>query len=278
MDAAGLQLRPIAVDSNGIAPTSADWARPPRLIYVTPSNQYPTGAVMSLERRRELLEFAAQSNAWIVEDDYDSEFRYEGRPLPSLQGMDVHDRVIYLGTFSKVMYQGVRLAYMVVPPDLIEGFRVGLYDLYRPGQLAMQAALAEFIDEGHFEANIRRMRVIYGERRAVLRATLERRLGARVTLSHSNAGMTLIIYLPDGCDDRRLVARAAQQQLTLRALSDYFLTDERRSGLVIGFAYVATEIVEPWAEVLTQIILDELDARPSASEPVARAVVPGAEL
>ncbi len=276
MESAGLSVRPIAVDGNGIAPTLLDWQTRPRIIYATPSNQYPSGAVMSLERRRKLLDFAAERQAWVLEDDYDSEFRYEGRPLPSLQGMDVGQRVLYLGTFSKVMYQGVRLAYVVVPDDLIARFRIGLYDLFRPGQLAMQAALAEFIDEGHFEANIRRMRVIYGERRALLRATLDKHLPGRVQLSHSNAGMNLVIYLPPGSDDHAIVAAAAREQITVRALSDYFLTDaNRRPGLVAGFAYVATANVALWAERLAAVISGALDGALLARESIPGAVVPG---
>jgi GntR family transcriptional regulator/MocR family aminotransferase len=262
LDAADLKLRAIAVDREGIAPGDDDWQSPPSMIYLTPSNQYPTGAVMSLERRRRILDFAAERNVWILEDDYDSEFRYEGRPLPSLQGMDMHQRVVYLGTFSKVMYQGVRLAYLVVPPDLVERFRVGLYDLFRPGQLTMQAALADFIEEGHFEVNLRRMRVIYGERRAILRATLERALGERVELSRSNAGMTLVIHLPVGTDDRAIAQKAARADLTVRALSNYYLTPQGTAGLVVGFAYVSTSDIAPYAQVLARIILEHLHVGP----------------
>ncbi|MGA2549540.1 MAG: PLP-dependent aminotransferase family protein [Burkholderiaceae bacterium] len=270
LEAADLRLVPIAVDEEGIAPTTLDWQAPPRMIYLTPSNQYPTGAVMSLERRRRILEFAAEHNIWILEDDYDSEFRYEGRPLPSLQGMDVQERVLYLGTFSKVMYQGVRLAYIVVPTDLIERFRIGLYDLFRPGQLTMQAALSEFIDEGHFEVNLRRMRVVYGERRAILRATLERILGDKVHLSRSNAGMTLVIHLPEGSDDRAIAAAALKASLTVRALSNYYLTPERRAGLVVGFAYVSTPDIVPYAQVLARIILEELQPKIVPREDTSR--------
>jgi GntR family transcriptional regulator/MocR family aminotransferase len=259
LDAADLQLRAIAVDSDGIAPSEEDWNTSPRMIYLTPSNQYPTGAVMSLDRRRRILDFAAERNAWILEDDYDSEFRYEGRPLPSLQGMDMQQQVLYLGTFSKVMYQGVRLAYLVVPMDLVERFRIGLYDLFRPGQLTMQAALAAFIDEGHFEVNLRRMRVIYGERRALLRATLSRILGDRVELSRSNAGMTLVIHLPEGCDDGAIATLAARANLTVRALSNYYLTRARTPGLVVGFAYVSTPDITPYAQILARIILEQLE-------------------
>jgi GntR family transcriptional regulator/MocR family aminotransferase len=258
LDAADVRLRPIAVDSDGIAPSDLDWESTPRMIYLTPSNQYPTGAVMSLDRRRRILDYAAAHNVWILEDDYDSEFRYEGRPLPALQGMDMQQRVLYLGTFSKVMYQGVRLAYIVVPTDLVERFRVGLYDLYRPGQLTMQAALADFIDEGHFEVNLRRMRVIYGERRALLRNTLELALGERVELSRSNAGMTLVIHLPAGSDDRGIADAAARANLTVRALSNYYLGAPRQPGLVVGFAYVSTPDIAPYARLLAQIILEQL--------------------
>ncbi|MBV8468642.1 MAG: PLP-dependent aminotransferase family protein [Burkholderiaceae bacterium] len=263
VEAAGLRPRPIAVDDDGIRPSDNDWLSHPKLIYVTPSNQYPSGAVMSLERRRQLLDFASSRQAWVLEDDYDSEFRYEGRPLPSLQGMDNQGQVIYLGTFSKVMYQGVRLAYMVVPTDLVGPMRTGLYDLFRPGQLAMQAALAEFIEDGQFEANIRRMRVTYGERRAQLLATLRECMGERVRISHSNAGMTMVIYLPEGSDDKAMAAAVARHQMTVRALSDYYLASEqtqRRAGLVVGYAYVATANIEPWARTLAALILSELDS------------------
>jgi GntR family transcriptional regulator/MocR family aminotransferase len=275
MDAAGLQLHPIAVDEDGIAPSAEDWASRPKLIYVTPSNQYPSGAVLSLERRRSLLDFAAEFGAWVIEDDYDSEFRYQGRPLPCLQGMDMHQRVLYLGTFSKVMFQGLRLAYLVAPVDLVERFKVGLYDLYRPGQLAMQATVAEFLDSGLFEANIRRMRVTYGERRALLRSTLAEHLGVDVEVSRSNAGMTLVIYLPPGTDDRALAQAAMHGQMTVRALSNYYVGRRHRPGLVVGFAYVPTADIAPWAEALAQHINRYLNSRLSAKL-VPQAEIPGA--
>jgi GntR family transcriptional regulator/MocR family aminotransferase len=127
-----LKLRPITVDSDGMALDDADLATKPRLIYVTPSHQYPTGAVMSLARRRELLEVAVRKDAWILEDDYDSEFRYTGRPLAALQGLDNDDRVLYMGTFSKVLYPGIKVGYLVVPPALIPAFRSALYDCSAP--------------------------------------------------------------------------------------------------------------------------------------------------
>ena len=160
----GLQLHPVPVDTEGMAPSTADFRVKPRLIYTTPSHQYPKGMVMSYGRRRLLLDYAQNSKAWIIEDDYDSEFRFEGRPISSLQGMDQHGRVLYLGTFSKVMYPGIRLGYMVIPPQLVDAFKNGLYELQRPGQVMIQAALADFIEEGHFASHIRRLRQTYAER------------------------------------------------------------------------------------------------------------------
>ncbi|MDE2049193.1 MAG: PLP-dependent aminotransferase family protein, partial [Betaproteobacteria bacterium] len=144
--ATGQNLHAVAVDHEGIAPVAADDRARPRLIYVTPSHQYPTGAVMSLTRRQLLLDKARLHQAWILEDDYDSEFRYGGPPVSSLEGLDKDERVLYMGTFSKVMYPGIKLGYLVVPKALVEPFKQAHYDLNRPGQLPVQAALAEFLE------------------------------------------------------------------------------------------------------------------------------------
>ena len=148
--ATGLTLHPVPVDEHGIAPQAQDETTPPRLIYVTPSHQYPTGAVMSLARRHQLLALARQHKAWILEDDYDSEFRFSGPPISSLAGLDTDQRVLYMGSFSKVLYPGLKLAYLVVPRGLAAAFKRAHYDRNRPGQMPLQAALAEFIEMGHF--------------------------------------------------------------------------------------------------------------------------------
>ena len=132
--ASGLKLVPVGVDSEGLAPTPEQLRQPPRLMFVSPSHQYPTGALMSHGRRRQLLEYAAAQGVWVVEDDYDSEFRYGTRPLPALQGLDEQGRVIYLGTFSKTLFPSLRLAYLVLPPDLVERFARALNELFREGQ------------------------------------------------------------------------------------------------------------------------------------------------
>src|SRR5690606_30847925 len=141
-------------------------------------HQYPLGSVMSLPRRRQLLALARQSGAWIIEDDYDSEFRFSGRPIASLLGLEPDAPVVYVGTFSKTLYPGLRIAYLVLPLPLIESFRAAHAELYRAGNQLMQAAIATFMREGHYAAHIRRMRLLYGQRRSMLKECIEQHLGA----------------------------------------------------------------------------------------------------
>jgi GntR family transcriptional regulator/MocR family aminotransferase len=263
LQAAGLRLRPIAVDAEGIAPSTADWQSKPRLIYVTPSHQYPLGHVMSLQRRRTLLRFAAQQRCWIFEDDYDSEFRFGGRPFASLQGLDTDAQVLYSGTFSKVMYPGIRLGYLVVPEHLLDAFKTGLYDLYRPGQLMLQAALTDFIAEGHLNTLIRRLRVAYQARRDELARRLQRCLGNRVAISGQESGLHLcLLFNPDYGDvDDEAIARAADAQgMTVRPLSRYYLGVPQQRGLILGYGYVPTERVPPWAQKLCELVRAQLPA------------------
>ncbi|WP_245591294.1 PLP-dependent aminotransferase family protein [Derxia gummosa] len=264
----GLQLRPVAVDAEGLAPSEDDFATRAKLIYVTPSHQYPTGVVMSLARRRALLEYAARTGAWILEDDYDAEFRYEGRPVASLQGLDDAGRVIYMGTFSKVLYPGLRIGYMVVPPAIAADMQTGLYDLHRPGQLLMQAALAEFIQLGYFASHIRRQRQVYAERRQRLTSVLREVLGEGIELSPVQTGMHLVVYLPAGADDVALAEECADAGLNVRPLSRYYLDAPggRRGGLVIGYAYVKSPGIEPGARKLGAVL-----GRLFAPAPKARA-------
>ncbi len=155
----------LTVDANGLCPPeTVDDA--PRLIFVTPSHQYPLGAVMSLERRQRLLALARQQGSWIVEDDYDSEFRFSGQPIPALQGLVPDAPVVYIGTFSKTLYPGLRLGYVVIPRPLVSDLKHAHAELYRGGHSLIQMALAEFITAGHYSAHIRRMRLLYSRRRA----------------------------------------------------------------------------------------------------------------
>jgi GntR family transcriptional regulator/MocR family aminotransferase len=257
--AAGLVVRPIAVDRDGIAPTPQDWAQPPRLILVSPSSQYPTGAVLSLERRLQLLAMAEASASWILEDDYDNELRYQGSPIASMFGLTQSERVIYFGTFSKVMFTGLRLSYIVVPESLVDAFAAGNAELYRGGRLAEQAALAEFIEMGHFAAHIRRMRAIYTERREALRGVLTDRLGDAVEVSGHQAGLQLLCRLGAEVDDRALAARALQAGIVTRPLSLYACSGTAvGAGLNLGYAAVPVDTVVPTAHRLADFIEREL--------------------
>ena len=188
LNVSGLTTRPIPVDDEGIAPSAADLAEPPKLMLVTPSHQYPLGMVMSLARRRMLLEYARQHGCWIIEDDYDSEFRYGSRPLASLQGLDTAGQVIYVGSFGKTLFPGLRVGYLVAPEPLAESFATASAELYREGQLLQQAVLAEFIAEGHFVSHIRKMRTLYGQRREVLLDAVAQRYGDTLHALGSDAG------------------------------------------------------------------------------------------
>lgn len=250
----GLQLHPVSVDKEGMAPTTQDFRVKPRLIYTTPSHQYPKGMVMSYGRRRLLLDYAQNHSAWIIEDDYDSEFRFEGRPISSLQGMDQDGRVLYLGTFSKVMYPGIRLGYMVIPPQLVDSFKNGLYELQRPGQVMIQAALADFIEEGHFVSHIRRMRQTYGERRRLLQAVLAPIADVGARLSPVDSGLHLVVEFDPNIDDVRVAEMAAERGLRVYPLSNYCVGENREKGLIIGYAYAATEHITQYGNKLAEVI------------------------
>lgn len=284
--AAGLALHPVPVDSEGINPQRTDHHPPPRLVYVTPSHQYPSGSVMSLTRRQALLEAARHHNAWVLEDDYDSEFRFSGPPMSSLQGLDTDGRVLYMGTFSKVLYPGLKLGYLVVPKALVADFKQAHYDLNRPGQMPLQAALAEFIEMGHFASALRRARLAYAERRQALVTALEPVLGpappcasdtghttetgdgtrtpSRPTrhtppptkgwIAGAEQGLHLCLRLPQEVDDQALAAQAARHNLTVRPLSAYCLQRTDLRGLVIGYGYASLESIHRHSPALVKLL------------------------
>jgi len=260
--ATGLNLHPVRVDDQGIAPQPHDQTTPPRLIYVTPSHQYPTGAVMSLARRHQILSLANQHQAWVLEDDYDSEFRFSGPPISSLAGLDTQGRVLYLGSFSKVLYPGLKLAYMVVPKGLADAFKRAHYDLNRPGQMPVQAALAEFIDMGHFAAALRRARQSYAQRRQSLLAALQPCLGPRAQITGAEQGLHLCLRLSDDVDDRALAQRIGKLGLTVRPLSAYCLQRQDMRGLIIGYGYAPLAEIKRFGAVLAQTLQQVLNALP----------------
>ncbi len=253
--AAGQTVVPIQLDEKGLAPSAEDWTQPPRLIFVSPSSQYPTGTVLSLDRRLELLEHAHQFGSWIIEDDYDNELRYDDRPVASLFGLSQRQRVIYMGTFSKVMFPGIRLAYLVLPEDLIDPFVIGNSELFRGGRMTEQAALAEFIDDGHFTAHIKRMRSIYRERRDALSAVMESRLGDAVSVSGGHAGLQLLYRFNVPVDDTLIVSDALAEGVLCRPLSMYYANPmQSQPGLNLGFASVPVDKVKTAAETLVRVV------------------------
>jgi GntR family transcriptional regulator/MocR family aminotransferase len=220
------------------------------LAIVTPSHQFPTGVTLSLSRRLALLEWARASQAWIVEDDYDSEYRYSGRPLEALHGLDRAGRVIYVGTLSKLLFPSMRLGYVVVPPALVEGFVAvrRFMDIHAP--LLEQVALADFFAGGHFARHVRKMRGLYLERRDVLVEALTQELNGAVTVVPPEAGMHLVAWLPAGVDGAPIAQAAAAHGLRIQPVSRFSLRPSPRDGLVLGFAGNTPQELRAGAQLL----------------------------
>ncbi len=238
----GCRLIPVPVDSEGLDVAVGVRLCPnARVAYVTPSHQYPLGATMSAARRLQLLEWAHSSGAWIVEDDYDSEYRYESMPVASMQGLDTGSRVIYIGTFSKTLFPSLRLGYMVIPPSLVDRFLAvrRANDLF-PSDL-YQAALAEFMSRGHFARHIRKTRQLYAERRNALTQALRKEFGSDIEILGAEAGMHLVVTLPPGLSDRNISLRAAQDGLWLWPLSAAYVGANVRQGFILGFGGTKAE-------------------------------------
>jgi len=235
----------VPVDAEGLD-VAAGIRRAPtaRLAYVTPSHQFPLGATLSAARRIELLQWAARTGGWIVEDDYDSEYRYGSRPIAALQGLDTDARVIYVGTFSKVLFPALRLGYLVVPKDLLPAFRAARDALDTCSPMLPQRALHDFIREGHFARHIRRMRVLYAARRAALQAAIRQHLPDALQAMGAEAGMQLTALLPPEVDDVALSRRAAQAGVSVRPLSPCYRGEAKRSGLILGYGSVDEHAIE----------------------------------
>jgi GntR family transcriptional regulator/MocR family aminotransferase len=231
----GCQLVPVPVDGEGMDVAGGiRRCRKARAAFVTPSHQFPLGVTMSASRRFQLLDWAQGTGSWIIEDDYDAEYRYESLPIASLQGLDANARVIYIGTFSKVLFPSMRLGYLVIPPDLVKHFLAirRVMDLGPP--TFYQEVLADFIGEGHFGRHIRRMRVLYAERRRALVESIQRELSSMVEMGGDDAGMHLTVTLKDGIRDVEVAERAARENLWLWPLSPSYQC-EPRQGFILGF-------------------------------------------
>ncbi|MGE5761000.1 MAG: PLP-dependent aminotransferase family protein [Gemmatimonadota bacterium] len=242
LGAMGARLTPLPVDREGMILHAPRDGTRPRLIYVTPSHQYPTGVTLSLPRRLALLEYAHRHGAWIIEDDYDSEFQYDASPLPAMQGLDSHDRVIYLGTFSKVLFPGLRLAYLVLPPALVSGFVTARSAHDGHSARLSQLVTADFMDEGFFAAHVRRMRKLYQRRRDLLLDEIQRRLPDWCRPLGTAAGLQLTVSLPQG-REAALTQAAARAGVATPGLSGLFLSRARVDGWILGFAALSDEAI-----------------------------------
>ncbi|ENO8656804.1 PLP-dependent aminotransferase family protein [Yersinia enterocolitica] len=256
---AGLISHPVNVDSDGMDVTAAIHYCPnARFAIITPAHQSPLGVALSLARRIALLEWAEQQQSWIIEDDYDSEFRYQGRPLPPLKSLDRHGRVLYAGTFSKVMFPALRLAYLVVPPEQVAVFnhRCQLRSCASPPLI--QASVAEFIGQGHFYRHLKRMRHLYAERREILAASLMRQLVGVVEVEQQAGGIQLLARLDKRFSDSMVAARAQRQGLAIEAVSDWALEKNSRvdNALLMGFTnFISETEVDKQVAKLAKVIL-----------------------
>jgi GntR family transcriptional regulator/MocR family aminotransferase len=251
----GCKIVSVPVDGEGLnVGAGIKRGRQARAAFVTPSHQFPLGATMSAARRLQLLEWAQSAGAWIIEDDYDSEYRYESMPIASLQGLDRHARVIYIGTFSKTLFPSLRLGYMVIPADLVDRLAAvrRTMDLCPP-QL-YQAALTDFINEGHFLRHVRRTRLLYSERRSALVEALRSEFGERLPVIGAEAGMHLVVTLPAGVNDREVSRRAAEKNLWLWPLSPSYLGKTVRHGFILGFASTPPEEMPRAVRLLASLL------------------------
>jgi GntR family transcriptional regulator/MocR family aminotransferase len=255
MHAADLQIVPIRVDAEGLCVPDSDWAaRPPRLIYTTPSHQYPTGAVMSAARRLELIANAQRHGAWIIEDDYDSEFRHAGEPIGAMQGLVAQAPVLYVGTFSKTMFPSLRLGFLVLPEALAVRLQAPLGQLLRGGHRHEQLALGQFIEGGAFGRHLGRMRRLYRQRQAALREALSRHLRVPHAIDGGHCGLHLTVRLPGRYPDTGIAAAALRHGMAPAALSSFALQPSADdNGLVLGYGNTPAERFEPLVKRLSQL-------------------------
>lgn len=256
-DAMGLKTISLGVDEQGAKlPGRGQTAR---LVYVTPAHQAPLGVTMSLARRLELLEWARRAGALIFEDDYDGEYRYSGRPVPALQGLDRHGVVLFVGSFSKVLFPALRLGYLVVPEDLVERFAAAKSILNRHAPVLEQTVLCEFLEAGHFGRHLRRMREVYSERLGVLLEESRRELAGLLEVSEIEAGLQTVGWLARGVDGRAAARASAERGVETVSLAGFYRSAEElaqrpRDGLQMGFAAVHPREIRRGVEELARVL------------------------
>lgn len=248
----GVRAIPIAVNADGLDVAAGIASAPDaRGAFVTPSHQYPLGMAMSMERRLALLEWAYQANSWIVEDDYDSELRYEGSPFPALQGLDPSgEAVVYLGTFSKMLFPGLRLGYVIVPKSLIEAFAGARVLADRHSSEVPQAVLAEYMQEGHYEAHVRRIRSIFEKRRRILMDECEIQLSSFGKVVPGDQGMHVVFQFTETFSDVSVASRVRARGVEVRPLSPFYHNVRPLQGLLLGFGGFASQAIESAVQII----------------------------
>jgi GntR family transcriptional regulator / MocR family aminotransferase len=253
--AVGARICPVPVDAEGLDLESGRrrWKQP-RLAYVTPAHQFPLGVTMTLRRRLALLEWARRAGTLIFEDDYDSEYRYSGRPVPAMQGLDRSGVVIFAGSFSAVLFPALRLGYLVVPSDMVDVFAAAESVSTHHPPLLEQAILCDFITEGHFARHIRRMRELYAERLTVLLECARKNLAGALKISSVEAGLQTVGWLKRGIRAERIAELAAARDVEVVPLSRYASGESRREGLILGFAAVDPRELRRGVEELARVL------------------------
>ncbi len=251
----GAKLIPVPVDESGLM-VNAGIAIEPRAkaAYITPSHQYPTGVVMSMRRRLDVLAWARDRNAWIIEDDYDSEFRYVGRPLASLQGIDDGARVIYVGTLSKMLFPGARIGFAVVPRDLIDVFTGAKFVTDRQPATLLQAMVTDFMRQGFLNGHIRRMRQHYREARDVVVEAITRHMGDLVEVEVPDCGIQLVVHFKNAISDVEVARQARLQGIVVKPISRLYLQVHPRQGLLLGYAGFDLHKLRASSEKLADIV------------------------
>ncbi|MAT95935.1 MAG: hypothetical protein CL608_02110 [Anaerolineaceae bacterium] len=257
----GALLTAVPVDDSGFVVDKIPEHSRAKMAFVTPSNQFPQGGTLPLERRMALLQWARQHNALIIEDDYDGELRYDGRPLAALQGLAVDDRVIYLGTFSKVLFPALRLSYVVLPEGLVRPFVQAKQLIDRGAPTLTQAAVADFMVEGHFERHLRHLREAYSERRQTLVAALQTHLPDLVRYTDEPAGLHVMLYLPTRLSETAVVQAAAEAGVGVYPAAPYFMTPSPPPAILLGFSGLSEAEIEQGVarlgEVMTTLLHEE---------------------
>jgi GntR family transcriptional regulator/MocR family aminotransferase len=250
---AGGELHALPVDEFGWNFNLAEGLKP-RIICVTPACQHPFGITMTIEERIRLLDLAQENDSWIIEDDYDGEYRFDGRPVPSLQGMDRLGRVIYIGTFAKILFPALRLGYVVVPPTLVDKIARALSTTGQFAPLLLQAAVAEFIESGKMARHLSRMRRLYAQRRKFFSELCKEKFANDLRLINGGAGIQIVGLLSEGKEDVAIAALAQQKGINISPLSKYYRHSKPRQGLVLGYAASDERVTKLGLQKLHEII------------------------